>query len=65
MDENIKVDGFPVICHGAQNIYYKRACCYDCPLFVHEKYPPCIPSWRIHGHIKKGLICNIQQILKI
>lgn len=63
--KDILLDGFKVICHGAQNMYYKKKYCDKCCLIKRAKYPPCLESWRIYGIIKRGGDCNVKRILKI
>lgn len=63
--KDILVDGFKVICHGAQTMYYKKKYCDLCPLLIRAKYPPCVPSWRIMGTMVEGGMCNIKRILKL
>lgn len=63
--KDILVDGFKIICHGAQTIKYKKKYCDYCPLIVRAKYPPIEESWRVCGVIKRGGECNIKRILKL
>lgn len=63
--KDILVDGFKVVCHGAQSMVYKKKYCDHCPLIVRAKYPPCEKVWRVWGIIKRGGECNIKRILKI
>lgn len=65
MMKDILVDGFRVICHGAQSMVYKKKYCDNCPLMVRAKYPPCEEVWRVWGKMKRGGECNIKRILKI
>lgn len=63
--KDIIVDGFKVICHGAQTMHYKKRYCDNCPLIVRAKYPPSEEVWRVWGFIKYGGECNIKRILKL
>lgn len=63
--KDILVDGFKVICHGAQDMYYKKKYCDDCPLIKRAKYPVCDEVWRLFGTMKRGGDCYIKRILKI
>ena len=63
--KDILVDGFKVICHGAQTMYYKKKYCDNCPLIIRAKYPLCEDSCRVWGIIKRGGECNVKRILNI
>ena len=59
----VQIEGFNVICYGGQNVDMKEKYCQHCPIFKRTKYPPCQPSWRFHGYIKRGGKCNVKTIL--
>ena len=63
--KDILVDGFKIICHGAQTSNYKRRYCEYCPLLVRAKYPPQCEFWRVWGIMQRGDKCNIKNILNI
>lgn len=59
------VDGFKVVCHGAQTMYYKKKYCVNCPLIISAKHIPSEEVWRLFGFIKHRGDCNIKRILKL
>ena len=61
-----KLDGYPIVCYGAQTVYLKRIVCDGCDFFCRQKYPPTTDCWRLgFGYINKKKECNIRKILKI
>lgn len=59
------VDGYKLVCHGAQNIRYKKKYCKSCDIFERKKYPLLADCWRVCGTMHHGGKCNIKKALGI
>lgn len=58
------IDGYKLVCYGAQNGDLRYDYCKYCKLYEKQRYPPTQPCWRIRGIIKRTK-CNIKEILKL